>query len=189
MIINNVISPFQRRACLSALSITWPPHWSHDTPLNSDPVSPPSSASTSATWAGLANESSRSRATLPVISVETSAAWPLTSDSTFSTNRAGETHDTQTQSRSLLSSQEQKHALQQGSPDTVLEGRCPAEFSSSPNQTHLKQLIKVLLGILETSREVCWGKLELNSTGHRPSRIKFGDPCFTDRYIYTHTSC
>ncbi len=31
----------------------------------------------------------------------------------------------------------------------------PAEFSSNPNQTHLKQLNKVLLGILETSRQVC----------------------------------
>ncbi len=51
----------------------------------------------------------------------------------------------------------------------------PAEFSSNPNQIHLKQLIKVL-GILETSRQVCWGKLELNSAGHRPSRIKFDDP-------------
>ncbi len=55
----------------------------------------------------------------------------------------------------------------------------PAEFSSNPNQTHLKQLIKVLLGILETSRQVCWGKLELNSAGHRPSRIKFDDPWST----------
>ncbi len=44
--------------------------------------------------------------------------------------------------------------------------------------THLKQLIKVLLGILETSRQVCWGKLELNSAGLRPSRIKFDDPCY-----------
>ncbi len=34
--------------------------------------------------------------------------------------------------------------LDQGSPSSVLEGRCPAEFSSNPNQTHLKQLIKVL---------------------------------------------
>uniref|UniRef100_A0A673FM63 Si:ch211-149b19.2 n=1 Tax=Sinocyclocheilus rhinocerous TaxID=307959 RepID=A0A673FM63_9TELE len=42
-----------------------------------------------------------------------------------------------------------------GCPNSVLEGRCPAEFSSNPNQTHLKQLIKVLLGILETSRQVC----------------------------------
>ncbi len=32
----------------------------------------------------------------------------------------------------------------------VLEGRCPAEFSSNPNQTHLEQLIKLLLGTLET---------------------------------------
>ncbi len=82
-----------------------------------------------------------------------------------------------------------KHALQQGSPDTVLEGRCPAEFSSSPNQTHLKQLIKVLLGILETSREVCWGKLELNSTGHRPPGSSLVTPALqTDIYIH-HTSC
>ncbi len=45
--------------------------------------------------------------------------------------------------------------LEQGSPSSVLEGRCPAEFSSNPNQTHLKQLIKVLLGILEASMQVC----------------------------------
>ncbi len=45
--------------------------------------------------------------------------------------------------------------IKQGSPSSVLEGRCPAEFSSNPNQTHLKQPIKVLLGILETSSQVC----------------------------------
>ncbi len=54
----------------------------------------------------------------------------------------------------------------------------PAEFSSKPNQTHLKQLIKVLTGILETSRQVCWGKLELNSAG-QSSRIKSDEPCIT----------
>ncbi len=54
-----------------------------------------------------------------------------------------------------------------GSQRSVLEGRCPAEFNPNSNQTHLKQLIKFLLGILETSRQVCWGKLELNSAGHR----------------------
>ncbi len=54
--------------------------------------------------------------------------------------------------------------LHQGSPDSVLEGRCPAEFNSNPNQTNLNQLIKLLLGI-ETPRQVCWGKLELNSAG------------------------
>ncbi len=57
------------------------------------------------------------------------------------------------------------YALIQGSPHLILEGWFPAEFSSNPNQTHLNLLIKVLLGILETSRQVCWGKLELNSAG------------------------
>ncbi len=69
------------------------------------------------------------------------------------------------------------YTVGQGSPKLFLEGRCPAEFSSYPNQTHLKQLIKLLLGILETSMQVCWGKLELNSAGHRPSRTEYGDPC------------
>ncbi len=50
-----------------------------------------------------------------------------------------------------------KEHVMQGSSNLFLEGRCPAEFSSNPNQTHLKQLIKVLLGILQTSRQVCWG--------------------------------
>ncbi len=67
--------------------------------------------------------------------------------------------------------------LNQGCPNSVLEGRCLAEFSSNPNQTHLKKLIKVLLGILETSMQVCWSKLELNSAGRRPSRTEFGQPC------------
>ncbi len=43
--------------------------------------------------------------------------------------------------------------LNPGSHSSVLEGRCPADFSSKPNQTHLKLLIK--LGILETFRQVC----------------------------------
>ncbi len=37
--------------------------------------------------------------------------------------------------------------LRKGSPSSVLEGRCPAEFSFNPNQPHLKQLITVLLGM------------------------------------------
>ncbi len=69
------------------------------------------------------------------------------------------------------------NALSQGSPYLVLEGRCPVEFSSNPNQTHLKQLIELFLDILETSKQVCWGKLELNSAGHWPSRTQCGDPC------------
>lgn len=43
----------------------------------------------------------------------------------------------------------------------------PAEFRSNPIQTHVKLLIKVSLGILETSRQQLWGKLELNSPGQR----------------------
>ncbi len=92
------------------------------------------------------------------------------------------------------------NTLLHGSPNLFLEGRCPAEFSSNPNQTPLNQLNKVLLGILETSRQVCWGKLELNSAGHRPSGNECGDPCsnvFNSRtgvssnspqsiYIHTH---
>ncbi len=69
------------------------------------------------------------------------------------------------------------NALSQGSPNLFLEGRCPAEFSSNLNQTHLKQLMELFLGILGTSKQVCWSKLELNSAGHRPSRTEFGDPC------------
>ncbi len=51
----------------------------------------------------------------------------------------------------LINSLSGSDCIGQGSPSSVLEGRCPAEFSSNPNQIHLKQLIKVLLGILETS--------------------------------------
>jgi len=42
-------------------------------------------------------------------------------------------------------------------------GHCSAEFSFNHKKTHLNQLITVL-GILEISRQVCLGKLELIST-------------------------
>ncbi len=35
------------------------------------------------------------------------------------------------------------NALDQGWATSVLEGHCLAEFSSNPNQTHLKKLISV----------------------------------------------
>ncbi len=58
------------------------------------------------------------------------------------------------------------NTLMQGSPGLVLERRWPAEFSSNPNQTLLNQLIKVLLGIFKTSRQVCRGELGvLQDTG------------------------
>ncbi len=34
-------------------------------------------------------------------------------------------------------------ALEQGQATSVLEGQCPAEFSSNPNQAHMKKLINV----------------------------------------------
>ncbi len=61
-------------------------------------------------------------------------------------------------------------ALVQGSTELVSGGPVSCKVSSNPNQTHVEQLIKVLFGILETSRQVYWGKVELNSAGHRPSR-------------------
>ncbi len=42
-----------------------------------------------------------------------------------------------------VSGQNRRSNYSQGCPNSVLEGRCPAEFSSNPNQTHLKQLIKL----------------------------------------------
>ncbi len=42
-----------------------------------------------------------------------------------------------------VSDQGLKKDLDQGWATSDLEGRCPAEFRSNPNQTHLNQLIKV----------------------------------------------
>ncbi len=81
------------------------------------------------------------------------------------------------------------YTIGQGCPNLVLEGRCPAEFSSNPSYTHLNQLIKLFLGILETSWQVCWGKLELNSARHRPSRTEFGHPCYRLSGLGQHKVC
>jgi len=35
----------------------------------------------------------------------------------------------------------------------------------------------VLLGILETSNQVCWGNLEIYFAEQRPTRSRFGHPC------------
>ncbi len=50
------------------------------------------------------------------------------------------------------------------------------EFSSKPNQSHLNHLIKVLLGKLEYSRQVGWGKLVLNSVELCPQRPSLDTP-------------
>ncbi len=36
--------------------------------------------------------------------------------------------------------------------------------------------------------QVCWGKLELNSAGHRPSRIKFDDPWPRGMQVLKHAA-
>ncbi len=74
--------------------------------------------------------------------------------------------------------------LHQGSPNLFLESRCPAEFCSNPNQTHLNQLIKVLLGILETSKAGVLRQVGAKLCRTPPSRAECGDPCFT---CYKHT--
>ncbi len=86
----------------------------------------------------------------------------------------------------LHSIQNALKGLSQGSPDTVLEGRCPAEFSSNPNQTHLKQLINVLQDILATSMQVCWSKLELNSAGHQPPGPSLVTPGLSSPSVQTY---
>ncbi len=55
------------------------------------------------------------------------------------------------------------------------------------------------LSILETFRQVFWGKLELNSAGHRPSRTEFGHPALEQVtsskmgtwwfFFYTYVAC
>ncbi len=55
------------------------------------------------------------------------------------------------------------------------------------------------LSTLETFRQVFWGKLELNSAGHRPSRTEFGHPALEQVtssrmgtcwfFFYTYIAC
>lgn len=56
--------------------------------------------------------------------------------------------------------------IYQGCLNSVLEGWCPAYFSSNLNWTNPNQLIKLI-------------KLEQNYAGHQPSKTEFAQPCFT----------
>ncbi len=67
--------------------------------------------------------------------------------------------------------------VEQGWGTLILEGRVPAEFSSNPNQTHLKQLIKVFRMQLGCFFSQGFSGLELNSAGEWPSRINVPHPC------------
>ncbi len=68
------------------------------------------------------------------------------------------------------------HCLVQGSPHSVLEGRCPAEFISNLPQHTCLEVSGIPSKTLISLFRCVWLGLELNSAGHRPSRNKFGDP-------------
>ncbi len=70
------------------------------------------------------------------------------------------------------------HPLRQGSPNLILEGRCPAEFSSNLSQHTWLEVWSIPSKSLISCFRCVWLGLELNSAGHRPSRTVSGDPCF-----------
>ncbi len=64
--------------------------------------------------------------------------------------------------------------VKQGSPTLLLETYRPTDFSSSPNQTHLNQLITVFKATCSFQT----GVLQLKSARWYLSRSRFGDPCY-----------
>ncbi len=76
----------------------------------------------------------------------------------------------------------------QGCPNSVLEDRCPAAFSSHlPQHTCMEASSMPSKTSISCFRCV-WLGLELNSAGHRPSRTEFGQPwCNSSKWM--KTSC
>ncbi len=70
------------------------------------------------------------------------------------------------------------NGLGQGCPNSVLGGRCPAEFSSKfqPSLNIPEAANQGFICILETSMQVCWGMLEINSAGHGPPGLSLDSP-------------
>ncbi len=68
------------------------------------------------------------------------------------------------------------HHLVQGCPNLVLEGRCPAEFSSNLPQHTCREVSSVPSESLISWFRCVWLGLDLNFAGHRPSRTEFGHP-------------
>ncbi len=66
--------------------------------------------------------------------------------------------------------------LDQGSSNLILEGRCPAEFSSNLPQHTCLEVWSIPSKTLISCFRCVWLGLELNSAGHRPSRTELGDP-------------
>ncbi len=71
------------------------------------------------------------------------------------------------------------YCLHQGSPNLILEGLCPAEFSSNLPQHTSLEVSSIPSKTLISCFRCVWLGLELNSAGHRPSRTVSGDPWFT----------
>ncbi len=86
----------------------------------------------------------------------------------------------------LYNSQNASHSLKQGCQNSVLEGRCPAEFSSNlPQHTCMEASSMPSKSLISCFRCVLLG-LELNSAGHQPSRTEFGQPwskAFGNSYV------
>ncbi len=61
-------------------------------------------------------------------------------------------------------------------PNSVLEGRCPAEFNSDFPQHTCCVVSRMPSKSLISCFRCVWLGLELNSAGHWPSRIEFGQP-------------
>ncbi len=68
--------------------------------------------------------------------------------------------------------------IDQGCPNSVLEGRCPAEFSSNLPHHTCKEASSMPSKSLISFFRCAWLGLELNSAGHRPSRTVSGQPWY-----------
>ncbi len=77
--------------------------------------------------------------------------------------------------------------LDQGSSNLILEGRCPAEFSSNLPQHTCLEVSSIPVKSLISCFRCVWLGLELNSAGHRPSRTELGDPWFRCFYQNSHS--
>ncbi len=67
-------------------------------------------------------------------------------------------------------------SLNQGSSNLILEGRCPAEFSSNLPQNTCLEVSSMPSKSLISCFRCVWLGLELNSAGHWPSRTELADP-------------
>ncbi len=78
-------------------------------------------------------------------------------------------------------------ALNHLSQTQFLKGHSSAQFSSSPNQTQLIQIIKVFKITRDFQEGAIWSWLELNSAELRPSRNWVWDHCNLKPMHLTHT--